>query len=1064
TAVSSQTVLFTAGATSRTVTVSTMADSKAEANETFAASLAGLVDGGRSVTISSVNGSATGTISNDDLPPNVTLSVSPVTLSEAAGTAAGTVTATLSAVSSFDVTVNLGFSGTATQISDYARSGTQIVIVAGNTSGTITLTAVQEALIEADESIIVDIVDVTNGLESGTQQVSATILDDDRTDVSVTVSPMSVLEDGAANLVYTFTRTGGTNAAMTVNFTVGGTATLTTDYAQTGAATFTASTGSLSFLAGQTSKTITLNPATDTTIEADETVVLTLTVTPTSAYAAGSANTATGIITNDDFPRITLAVSPASVAESGTANSVFTFTRTGPTTSPLSVDFTVGGSATLDTDYSSSGASTLTTSTGSVTFAAGQATKTVTIDPTDDTVLEANETVLLVLATGNGYVVGTTTAVTATITNDDQEVSVTVSADPVTEDGVANLVYTFTRSGATSAALTASFTVTGTAALGTDYAQSGAATFTSSSGTVSFTAGQTTKAVTINPTADTTIELDELVVLTLTSATTYSVGADGTATGIIVNDDPRVSVAVTPSAVTENGATNATYTFTRTGSTASALTVNFDVSGTAELGTDYVASGATSFNETSGTVTFGVGQATKTVMIDPTPDSVVEPNETVVLTVNEGSNYVVGSPTAATATITNDDAEISVTAAPTSVAEDGTPNLVYTFTRVGATSAALTANFTISGTATPVVTSTSAVDYAQTGAATFNVTTGGTISFPAGQTTVVVTINPTADTVIESDETVVLTLTPTTTYSVGTANTATGTIANDDPRVTLAVTPASVAENGTANSVYTFTRTGATTSALTVNFDVSGTATFNTDYIVTGATSFAASGGVVTFAANSSTTKITIDPTGDTTFESNETVALSIAAASSYVVGTLTPITTTINNDDTEVTVALSTTSVDENETPNLLYTFTRNGLMTSALTVTFTVAGTATFSSDYTQTGAATFNATTRIGTVSIAAGQTTKVVTINPTGDTASEPDETVILTVGSSSAYSVGSPDSATGIIKNDDAAASLLASQPVALPRSTPQIVVVPAKSKILFDAFSDDFDKILSELP
>jgi hypothetical protein len=56
--------------------------------------------------------------------------------------------------------------------------------------------------------------------------------------VAVSVSPSSVLEDGTANLVYTFSRSGSTTSALTVNFSVGGTATYNTDYTQSGAASF----------------------------------------------------------------------------------------------------------------------------------------------------------------------------------------------------------------------------------------------------------------------------------------------------------------------------------------------------------------------------------------------------------------------------------------------------------------------------------------------------------------------------------------------------------------------------------------------------------------------------------------------------------------------------------------------------------------------------------------------------------------------------------------------------------------------------------------------------------
>jgi hypothetical protein len=110
--------------------------------------------------------------------PTVTLGLTGSPLAEAAGTA--TVTATLSATHTSDVTVNLAFTGTATLTTDYTRSGTSITIPAGSTTGSVTLTAVQDAVYEnPNETIVVDIASVTNGTESGTQQVTATITGDD---------------------------------------------------------------------------------------------------------------------------------------------------------------------------------------------------------------------------------------------------------------------------------------------------------------------------------------------------------------------------------------------------------------------------------------------------------------------------------------------------------------------------------------------------------------------------------------------------------------------------------------------------------------------------------------------------------------------------------------------------------------------------------------------------------------------------------------------------------------------------------------------------------------------
>ncbi len=102
----------------------------------------------------------------------------------------------------------------------------------------------------------------------------------------------------------------------------------------------------------------------------------------------------TGTITNDDFPSITLAVSPSSVNEDGTTNLVYTFTRTGSTTSALTANYTVGGTATFSTDYTQTGAATFTSTTGTVNFVANSSTATVTVDPTADTTVESNETVV----------------------------------------------------------------------------------------------------------------------------------------------------------------------------------------------------------------------------------------------------------------------------------------------------------------------------------------------------------------------------------------------------------------------------------------------------------------------------------------------------------------------------------------------------------------------------------------------------------------------------------------------------------------------------------------------
>jgi choice-of-anchor C domain-containing protein len=245
-------------------------------------------------------------------------------------------------------------------------------------------------------------------------------------------------------------------------------------------------------------------------------------------------------------PSITLAIGPASVTEDGTTNLVYTFTRSGVTTNPLTVNYTLGGTATNGTDY--------TSIPTSVTFAAGSSTATVTVDPTADTTVEPDETVILTLASGTGYTIGTPNAATGTITNDDvtlPTITLAVSPSSVNEDGTANLVYTFTRSGVTTNPLTVNYTLGGTATLNTDYTRTG------TTNTVTFAANSSTATVIVDPTADTTVESDETVALTLATGTGYTVGTTTAVTGTITNDDlPSITLAVSPTSVTEDGTSN----------------------------------------------------------------------------------------------------------------------------------------------------------------------------------------------------------------------------------------------------------------------------------------------------------------------------------------------------------------------------------------------------------------------------------------------------------------------------------------------------------------------------
>ncbi|WP_277988794.1 Calx-beta domain-containing protein, partial [Chroococcus sp. FPU101] len=189
--------------------------------------------------------------------------------------------------------------------------------------------------------------------------------------------------------------------------------------------------------------------------------------------------------------------------------------------------------------------------------------------------------------------------------------------------------------------------ITGTATRGTDYANIGT--------NVTFAANSATARVTVNPTGDTVVEPNETVALTLKSGTGYTIGTTTPVTGTILNDDgtstlPRVTLAVSPSSVTEDGSGTFIYTFTRTGSLTSPLTVNFTRSGTAVEGGDYA-----DFGDNGNTVTFVANSATARITVSPKDDTSVEPNETVIFTLASGSGYTIDTTIPVTGTILNDD-------------------------------------------------------------------------------------------------------------------------------------------------------------------------------------------------------------------------------------------------------------------------------------------------------------------------------------------------------------------------------------------------------------------------
>lgn len=743
TASASGTVSFAAGSATTSVTVDPTEDVVLEPDETVAISVDPPTTTSYAVGSPSL---ATGTLSNDD---TAAVTVEDVVAVEGVGLVF-TVTLDNAVDGSFDVTASF-VDGTATGGSDFTATA-QVLSFAGNASETqqFTVPTTVDSTVEFDETFTVNLT-ATNGLVDTTDTATGTITNDDESTVSVAVGPMMTNEDDPGVLTYTFTRdnVSAESPGLTIGFAISGSAT---------ASDYTASaTTTVDFAPGQATTTVTIDPITDTTVETDETVEITLT-SGGGGYNIGSPNSAIGTIVNDDTSDVSVAVSPASINEDDAGVLTYTFTRTDTSAeSPgLTIDFTTTGTASVD-DFVAS-------ATGSVSFAAGSATTTVTVDPEVDGIFEADETVIIEVTDGLNYDLGTTVSASGTITNDDfSDVIIGVDLATIAEEGGGTVTFTLTRDNisAESPATTISFTTTGTTT-----PSGGAADYTASAvGTVEFAQGAATTTVTITPIDDPIVEADETVILTLVDGAEYNLGAATSATTTILNVDiSDVEVSVSPAAVNEDSGT-LTYTFTRNNTSGETpeRTITYGTSGTATFTEDYTTNPA-------GTVTFAVGAATATMVVTPVVEPIVEPDETVIITVLDGTDYLVGETDSATGTILNDDiSDVSVVVTPTSLNENDPGTYTYTFTRTNTSdeTPALTINFNSVGSAT------SDFDYTPSHY--------DQITFEEGSATTLLDVDPTEDTFFEPDETVVVNVLSGANYNVaGADNSATATILNDD--------------------------------------------------------------------------------------------------------------------------------------------------------------------------------------------------------------------------------------------------------------------------------------------
>jgi lysophospholipase L1-like esterase len=545
--------------------------------------------------------------------PTVTMQATADSIREgAAANAAFRVTRTGNTSQSLSVSVYA--SGSATAHSDYRALPTVATIPAGAVSVDIPLVVIDDVAAEKSEMVTLRVLASSAYLVGSPDQASITIADDEPM-ISITASDASAAEPGTDSATFTISRAEPSAKAVTVYFGVSGTASHGGDYKYIGT--------SATIAAGATSVTLTVAPINDFVVEKPETSIVTLFAHSSYTIAPPAAATVT---IDDDEPTVSVSASDITASEPGTDTGAFVITRTGSVAAPLTVFWSLSGTATHGVDYKSLGSQ--------VTIPAGADRVTLVVTAVNDLAAEKPETVTLTLYSQTSYSIGSSSA-TITISDDEPTVTISTTDNAAAEPGVNTGAFTVTLSSASPAPLTVYFRTSGTAVHGVDYRSVGSF--------VTIPAGGTSATVTVTSLNDAAAEAPETMGFELTASPSYTIGAPSLVTMTLEDDEPIVSVSASDPDASEAGANPGAFLISRTRTVATALTVYVALSGTATNGYDYTYIG--------GSVTIPAGSDGVSVPVKPLLDTLVESAETVTIAIAAQPTYLLGATRTATVTI-----------------------------------------------------------------------------------------------------------------------------------------------------------------------------------------------------------------------------------------------------------------------------------------------------------------------------------------------------------------------------------------------------------------------------
>ncbi len=918
-----------------------------------------------------------------------------------------------------------------------------------------------DTTVESDETVIVTLKESPSSALPSTFELSAagnpathTIGDDDTTyRVVLTESGgnTTVAEAGGTD-TYTVALSAAPTAAVTVTATAGAGVQVNISGGTAGATqtlTFTPSGAT----AWSTAQTVTVTGVDDDIDNAGDARTVAITHAAQSAdsnYTIPSAGAVQVSVTDDDTAAVTVSAASLTVAEAGgTAMYTVELGSQPLRTVTVTVESDDSTAATLD----GPDASTAYTGSEELAFTASNwdTAQTVTVQGVDDNVVNAPARTATLThsiksaAHGDGgrYLPALSDPeVVVTLTDDEEatpelslsvasrgnegasgqrDVELTVSLSVARAGATAFKLCAAPDEGSTSAAVLR--TAHGHEAADYDLVDSGGTALGldgDDCASLSLAAGATSLTVKIRVFGDSSAERPEDVVLELRDAPAGVEIAEpdsgGTAYYQIGNDDGnpvQVETVTAGAAVAEGSPAQ----FPLTVSGAAAATLHYTVSD--DDASDFVASG----EEGAQTLALVSGTTSYTIEVPTVNDTTDEADGAVSVTLSRGDGYIFAgdaSTRSATVSVTDDDlpggTPVVSFASGTVSAGESTGTHTVTVNLSPAPQAGITLAYTLSGSASR------GTDYTISGVNS----NSATLSVAAGATSATIAITITDDADDESNETVILTLGTGTGYTVGSQTTHTLTITdNDTAGVTVTPTSRTVAEAGGTAS-YTVVLDSRPSGSVTITA-ASGNAAVELEGPDAGSTYSASERLVFTTANWNAAQTVTVRGVDDSIVNTparSATVSHSIqnghGDGGDYTPSapTIPGVTVTLTDDDTAapaVSFASGMASAGEGAGTHSVTVNLTSAAPSGGLTLAYTLSGSATRGTDYTISGVNSNSAT-----LSVAAGATSATIAIAITDDADDENNETVILTLGTGSGYTVGSLTIHTLTITDNDTA--------------------------------------------